>query len=485
MLSSSLAWTYIVNDVSIDWLPQPRQLTFLDVCGLDHPFTGEKPKPAKADVIGYGGAAGGGKSDALLLIGIIAGLTYPGLKVGYFRRKYTQLEGPGGAIMRAHELMNDWAEWHGGNRRWTLPTGSILEFCYCARENDVYNYQSSQFDIILFDEGTHFTEYQYRYMLTRNRATVKYEGFKPFVAIGTNPGGVGHQWFKKQFVDIGSPEEVHKVEIEGEGEEHIFIPAFLSDNLVLQDRDPNYESKLRSQGEIVRKQLLEGDWDAFAGQYFPEWRKKIHTTEEFEIPHHWKRFRSLDYGLDCTACYWWAVDGQGKLYIYRELHQPNLNLSQAAKKIRELTHTLEDISYTVASPDLWNRRQDTGKAGIEIMNKAGLTGLVKADNRRIPGWRVLREHLQPYEDEQGVLTAKIQIFNHCINAISNLPSLLHDENNPEDASDYPHDITHAPESIRYGVMSRPPIRSYNDEELDTRKRKREKMLASRDKITGY
>lgn len=143
-----------------------------------------------ADVIGYGGSAGGGKSDALLMAGIIACLSFPGCNVGYFRREYPQLEGPGGAIMRSHELITGLARWNGSLRRWTFPNGSVLQFCHAKDEKDVYNYQSQQFDLILIDEATQFTRFQYRYLRTRNRATVP--GVKPFTALATNPGNVGH-----------------------------------------------------------------------------------------------------------------------------------------------------------------------------------------------------------------------------------------------------------------------------------------------------
>ena len=123
----------------------------------------------------------------------------------------------------------------------------------------------------------------------------------------------------------------------------------------------------------------------------------------------------------------------------------------------------EEIAYTVASPDLWNRRQETGASGAEVMIKAGLKGLLRANNSRIPGWRCLREYLSPYEDEFGEKTAKLVIFNNCTQLIKNLPLLQHDENDPEDASDKPHDVTHSPESVRYFVMSRPSAMSLKNE----------------------
>ncbi len=451
--------------VKLVWKRQARQMTFLRACGLSYPFDGGGPKKPSADVIGYGGSAGGGKTDALLMAGIIACLTWPGIGVAYFRREFPQLQGIGGAIPRSRELLTGWCRYDGENRRWTFPNGSMLQFCHCKEENDVYNYQSQQFDILLIDEATQFTRFQYRYLTSRNRATRA--GVTPFAALATNPGNVGHIWFKSEFVDIGPPEEVREVEVEpGKFERHMFIPARLSDNQVLETRDPNYRKRLENLPEVDRRMLLDGDWDIFAGQYYSEFRRDVHVLKPFPLPEHWRRFRSLDYGLDMTACHWWAVDDEGREYVYRELYEPNLSLSQAAKRILVLSPADEHIAYTVASPDLWNRRQDTGFSGQEIMLRAGLRGLTRADDRRIPGWRALREHLTPYEEtverivdgkvvQEKRTVAKLRFFECCPNIIRTLPALIHDEHDPEDVADKPHEITHAPESIRYGVMSRP------------------------------
>lgn len=455
------------NNIDVPWKPQPRQLTFLGACGMAHPFDGGSPQKPVATFILYGGAAGGGKSDALLGVAIIAGLTFAGINIGFFRRKYTQLEGPGGAILRSQELMASWASWNGGLRRWTMPTGSILQFCHCENESDVYNYQSQQFDILLFDEQTQFSRDQVRYLLTRNRATKN--GVVPFTAGATNPGGIGHLFCKEEFVDPGEPEIVHNVEVEpGIFETHIFIPARLSDNQVLEKRDPGYRARLEAQPEDVRRALLDGDFDIHSGRFYPEFRKEIHVIKPFEVPAWWKRVRSLDYGLDMTACLWWAIADNGQCFSYRELHEPDLNLSKAAKKIVEMTPSYEHISYTTASPDLWNRRQETGQSGVEIMSKAGLKGLVKAKHDRVQGWRAMREYIDPYDlvdsegdplrDEYGKpkKTARIQIFDTCTNFAKYLPQLQRDEHDLEDAADKPHIVSHVNESCRYFCMSRHP-----------------------------
>ena len=197
------------------------------------------------------------------------------------------------------------------------------------------------------------------------------------------------------------------------------------------------------------------------GQFFKEFRRDVHVVKPFKIPSWWKRFCSLDYGLDMCSCHWWAVSPEGIMYAYRELYQPNLTLSQAAKKIISMTPKDEKISYTVASPDLWNRRQETGTSGREIMNRAGLNNLRKAKHDRVAGWRALREYLLVREEKQDVitdegidavtvLTSKLKIFEECKNLIRCLPLLEHDKNDSEDAADTPHEVTHAPEACLIG-----------------------------------
>ena len=228
-----------------------------------------------------------------------------------------------------------------------------------------------------------------------------------------------------------------------------------------------------------------GEYGLPGGEYFPEWRRDIHVVQpgEVELPMWWKRFRSLDYGLDCTACYWWAVSPEQQCYIYRELYKPDLSLTQAAQTIIDLTTAEEKIAYTVASPDLWSRRQETKVTGDELMRKAGLLGLQKANNERVNGWRILREYLTPYVDMNlKCQTAKLQVFSTCLNLIRTLPALIHDDHDVEDVSDKSED--HGPESIRYGVMSRPPI-TVSPETVKANRKKMQDMRRRRDPVTGY
>lgn len=394
---------------------------------------------ADADEVLYGGAAGGGKSYGQIVDAFLYALRYPGSKQLLLRASFPALERS--LILTALAIIpRSLYTYQSAKHKMQLKNGSLLEFGYLANDTDVTMYQSAEYDVIRFDELTHFTDYQYIYMLSRLRGA---NDFPKQMKSSTNPGGRGHSWVKARFIDPAPPLTVF-----GEETTRIFIPARVEENRFLMERDGKYLKRLMSLPENEKKALLYGDWDIFEGQFFGEFCKEKHVVAAREIPAYHKRFRSLDYGLDRTACHWWAVDEAGNLTIYREFCQSGLTLSEAAREIVRLTPKEEVIAYTVASPDLWNRRQDTGRSGVEIMAAEGLWGLVRADNRRIPGWRVLREYLRG---------ENLHIFSHCMEIIRTLPALLYDKHVPEDAADYPHAITHAPESVRYGVMSRPPL----------------------------
>jgi len=219
-----------------------------------------------------------------------------------------------------------------------------------------------------------------------------------------------------------------------------------------------------------------GEYGLPGGVYYEEFRRDIHVVEPFEIPQEWRKFRAMDYGFDMLATGWFAVNPEGGVRLYRELYESGLTLTQAAKRILEFTLEDETIAYTAASPDLWNRHRDTGVPEVETMINAGLKDVIRADNRRVPGWRHLREYLSVYEiptDDGGVVkTANFKIFNTCRNAIRTLASITKDVRNPEDVSDEPHELTHMPEMCRYGLMSRPSPTKQPGTKHDVRDRSR-------------
>jgi len=210
--------------------------------------------------------------------------------------------------------------------------------------------------------------------------------------------------------------------------------------------DPDYVDRLDNLPEKERQALKFGNWDIFDGQFFTEFDRNIHVCKPFVIPKDWKRYRTRDYGLDMCATYWVAMDWNMNMYIYKELYESNLIVSEAAKKINEMTD--EDIVIDYAPPDLWNRNKDTGKSTANIFAENGQF-LTKADNNRVTGWLAVHEWLKIITDEQGQKTSKLKIFSNCVNLIRTLPAVQHDEKNPNDVAVQPHELTHAPDSLRY------------------------------------
>lgn len=411
-----------------------------------------------ADEVLYGGAAGGGKSEALLHDALKNSLKYPNCKIIMFRRTFPDLERS--LILRSRMIYpREVGKYNEAKKRWSFVNGSMIEFAYMDKEADVYNYQGAEYDFIYWDELTHFTETQYTYMLSRLRGTNP--AIHRQVKAATNPGGVGHVWVKDRFIDPAGAEEVWKPEPSIDDPNpgtRCFIPAKLTDNAALMKADPGYMDRLNRLDEKTRKQLRDGDWDVFAGQYFEEFNRDLHVIDPFTIPDHWNRYRTLDYGLDMLAAYWVAIDTEGNGYIYKELYQSNLIISDAAKMINEYTDEKIRISY--APPDLWNRRQDTGKSASEVFGENGVH-LTEANNDRVQGWYNVKEWLKPIQtlDEQTgetIKTARLKIFKTCYNLIRTLPQLQHDEKKPNDVANEPHELTHAPDAVRYFCSMRMP-----------------------------
>ncbi|MBE6677439.1 MAG: hypothetical protein E7597_01410 [Ruminococcaceae bacterium] len=392
----------------------------------------------------YGGARGGGKSWAMRMKMVLLALNYPAVNILLLRRTLGELRE--NHILPLQKLLCDIAEYRESQKEFRFKNGSRIKLGYCDAESDVLQYQGQSYEVIGLEEATHFTYFQFQCLTECNRVSGSMEKhFSPRMFLTANPGGVGHDWFKRLFVD-------RQYRGNEKAENYAFIRSLVFDNGYIMENNPEYVEALLALPEKRRAAMLYGDWDSFEGAFFPEFCKDVHVCRPFNIPAHWQKFRGLDYGLDMTACLWIAVSPEGRLYVYRELYKSGLLLSEAAKEIRASTPVGESIRYTVASPDLWNRRQESGKSGAEIMNSAGLTGLKKAQNERINGWRVVREYLKDGDNgKSGVC-----IFDCCENLIRCLPLLRFDENVKEDVAGTPHEITHAPEALRYALMSRAP-----------------------------
>ena len=412
----------------------------------------EKFIRAKQTEVLFGGAAGGGKSYGQIIDAFLFALKYPGSKQLILRRTFAELDKSIirevlGLYPRSVFSFNSSA--HTGKFR----NGSVVDFGYCATENDVYQYQSAQYDVIRFDELTHFTEAQYVYLISRVRGA---NDFPKQIKSSTNPGGVGHSWVKERFVDPAPP----NTQFTGkeDGIERIFIPSYLRDNKPLMDSDPNYKARLEALPERERKALLYGDWDIFEGQYFEEWDPAIHICTPFEIPAEWRRYRAFDYGLDRLACIWVAVDSMKNCYVYKELCKSNLPISVAASEIISYTDKDENIYATLAPPDLWGRGQESGKRKSDIFYESGLT-LTQSSNNREAGWLSIKELLKCNSNGES----RLKIFSTCRELIKCLPALVIDPRHPTDCMTEPHEITHAPDALRYFSVywTRPNV---NDDE---------------------
>ena len=389
----------------------------------------------------FGGAAGGGKSYGQVIDAFLFALRYEGSKQLILRRTFAELDK---SIIRTvlgmypRELFTFNASAHTGR----FKNGSIIDFGYIANDNDVYQYQSAEYDVVRFDELTHFTEVQYIYLISRVRGA---NSFPKQIKSSTNPGGVGHTWVKERFVDPSPPNKAFRG---ADGVDRIFIPSLLSDNKPLNDSDPNYRKRLEALPEKEKTALLYGDWNIFDGQYFTEYDPAIHVIEPFPIPKEWRRWRVFDYGLDRLACLWVAMDSARNVYVYRELGRSNMPISAAAAAMLDMTPEGEEIYATFAPPDMWSRSQETGRDKAQIFYENGLK-LYKSFNDREAGWLAVKELLKV--DSNG--EARLKIFSNCRELIKCLPALQIDQKRPTDCATEPHDITHMPDALRYFAAS--------------------------------
>jgi hypothetical protein len=425
------------KDVTIEWEPQPKQAELLKACGLlDVVENGGLPTPAVADLIGYGGAAFGGKSDGLIAIALIACLAYSGLNVGYFRREFPDLEGSGGAISRSLEIFGDVATYNKTQHVWTFVNGSALHFCHCKSEKDAYGYKSQSWDILLIDEATSFTWFIVDYLLTRNRATGE-TGCKPFAAMATNPGDIGHSWYMNSFDILKGQGEHCQIKMvknpNDKAESIFFIPAFIEDNQIGVARDPGYEDRLMKRDPIIGRALRVGDWTVFEGQAFPQWRYDRHTEDypEEGYPLEWPHWRSLDYGFNHPmACYWWTKNPLNtRNFVYREIVQSGLTDPMMAEMIKEATLPGERILHTYASPDMWKAAHQGNQTttSIDEFTRRGII-LTPADNDRINGKHKLDGLLADLADGQpGMIVTR-----NCTELIRVVPTLIRDRLRPED-----------------------------------------------------
>lgn len=414
-----------VKEIRLSGYPNPRQAEFF---------------LSRARHTAYGGARGGGKSWAMRRKFVLLALRYDGLKLLLLRRTLPELQE--NHVRPLVEELTGLMNYNQTQRVMTFPNGSRIRLGYCDAEKDVYQYQGQEYDVVGLEEATHFTETQMQFITTCNR-TVRRD-FAPRMYYTCNPGGVGHGWVKRLFID----RDYRGSEIDAD---YVFIPARVYDNPYLMARDPAYIRTLENLPEHLRRAHLDGDWDVLAGQYFAEFSRDRHVVSPFPVPPWWRRFCAMDWGYhDPCAVLWFCVSPEGRVYVSRELYERQMLARNMAARIRQLSGD-EKIAYTMASPDAWQQRGLSDIDGESIAESFGKNGvpLLKADNARVAGWQRIRDYLSDAED--GL--PRLQIFSNCTNLIRTLPMLLYDQHHVEDVSATCED--HAPEALRYGLMSRP------------------------------
>ena len=399
----------------------------------------------ETDVL-YGGAAGGGKSYAML-VDPLRFAHRAAHRALILRRSMPELRE---LIDKSRELYPKafpGCKFREVEKIWTFPSGAKLEFGFLERDADVYRYQGQAYSWIGFDEITHLsTEFSWNYLASRLRTTDP--EITPYMRCTANPGGAGATWVKKRYVNPSEPNESF---VGADGLTRRFIPARLEDNPYLS-KDGRYEQMLKALPDVQRRQLLEGNWDITEGAAFTEFDIGVHVVPPFEIPIGWERVKGIDYGYASeSACIWGCVDPtDGTLIIYRELYRKGLTGEDLAVMITNME--LEDPFSVqgVLDTAAWNRTGTTGPTVGETLQRGGHK-LRRADKNRIQGKIQIHEYLRVQPSGRP----KIQIFSSCPNLIRELQSIPLDKSNPEDVDTHAPD--HAYDALRYLIMSRPRV----------------------------
>lgn len=392
----------------------------------------------------YGGARGGGKSHVSRIKMCLLAFNYPGIQILLLRRTLKELRD--NHILPLQKMLKNIAIYKDNTKEFIFPNSSRIVLGYCDTEKDVLQYQGQAYEVIVMEEATHFTEFQFQTLTESNRMSgnLKKE-FVPRMYFTCNPGGIGHSWVKRLFID----KDYKTTETP---DDYKFIPSLVFENKYIMEKDPNYVKVLENLPEDRKQAMLYGNWDVFDGQFFREFNRNIHVIDPFEIPLEWNRYIAMDYGLDMFAVLFVAVDTKGRAYVYNEIHKSDLIVSDARQTLKSIMRN-HKYKAIYAPPDLWNRNRDTGKSTAELFFEGGID-LTKASNDRKAGWLNVKEWLkikkvkneqtgEVYED------GDIKIFSNCINLVRCLPQLQHDEKDPNDVATEPHEITHITDALRY------------------------------------
>lgn len=394
----------------------------------------------------YGGARGGGKSFVVRHKAIQLALKYPGINILIVRRTFPELEQ--NHLKEFRTLLYGIAKYNTQRREFLFPNGSLIKFGYCNTDADMDTYQGQNYEVIFMDEATHFTRYMFEKftecMRLSGNVDVKYN-LKPRMYLTANPGGVGHLWVKRLFID-------RQYTAFESGDDYVFIPSTVYENKFLMEYNPEYVRQLEALPEKEKQAMLYGDWNVFQGQFFEEFDEEKHVfdPDKVKIEQSWRKYRARDYGLDMTDCLWFAIDENDTMWVYKELAKPNLTVSNSGKIINDMTATYEQPYLDIAPPDMWNRNQQTGRNAADVLRIECNQYVTKANNDREIGWMMVKERLQV-----NPITGypKLQIANTCTNLIESLKLIQHDDKKPNDCAKEPHELTHACDALRYACTS--------------------------------
>jgi phage terminase large subunit len=413
----------------------------------------------------YGGAAGGGKSYILrwgavwFLVHAFFNLKIRGGKVALFCEDYPTL-----ADRQISKIKAEFPRWLGYLHRseadglvfelWPALGGGMIML---RNLDDTSKYNSVEFLAVFVDELTRNPEKKQQdvgSIFDELRKRIRWPDIPenvnlPFAA-GTNPGGKGHGWVKRYWIDRDFPAELKHY-----AESFVFIPAKASDNSHLTKQ---YYADLLSLPEPLRSAYAEGRWDLFVGQFFAEWRNELHVCKPFTIPSYWLRFAAMDWGYAAPACVlWFAVSPEGKIYVYRELYERQKTNEWLGSTAARLSIG-ERINPRVLDPSCFPAEDaiQIGKSDAEQIANAGWP-CTKAANDRQAGWSQLRQYMHWERNADGLITKwpMLQWFETCTNSIRTIPTLVYDAHNVDDLDSDGED--HPADTTRYGIMTRPAI----------------------------
>ena len=456
-------------------MPSPTQWKFL--------------KDTEHKYLAYGGARGGGKSWAVRVKAVLLCEKYPGIKVMIVRKTYPELQenhiNPLITMLGCYDEVkeNRLAGYNDQKKQITFPNGSRILFRYCDNDKDAHRFQGTEVDVLFVDEATHQTEQR----MDMLRACVRgVNDFPKRIYYTMNPGGEGHDWVKRLFIDRNFKDTENP-------EDYAFIQSLVTDNKALMREQPDYLDQLKSLPPKLREAWLYGNWDIFEGQFFEDFRtvpdmlaaeaagctlskdellqqrRWVHVIDPIDLSHgepsRWKICRSYDFGYGKPfSCAWWAVDYEGVIYRVLELYgctetpnegvkwTPDKQFEEIAKVEREHPWLKGKHIDGVADPAIWDASR--GESIAETAARYGVY-FTPGDNKRIPGWMQCHYRLQ--FDENGY--ARMYVFRNCKAFIRTVPLMMFDDHKVEDLDTDLED--HVCDEWRYMCMSRPvkPIRT--------------------------